>query len=293
MEKIYKKARAKINLSLEVLEKRKDNYHNLQSVFQKINLYDELWIQKTNTNQIEITTNIETLNNQENIIYKAYIKLKEKYQKITGIHVTINKKIPMQAGLAGGSTDCASFILTMNELFSLNMSKNEMEEIGKELGADVVPCFYNQAVFAEGIGEKITPIDTTFKYYIVIIQPKMSCNTKEMYQKIDQQEQKIKQNTAKLIVQALEQNQLKLMADNLYNRFEEVIENKELIEEIKEELVKQGACGSLLTGSGSCVFGLFENKEIAQKAYQNLKDKYQTYLCCSYNSKRGLRKEMK
>lgn len=289
MEKIYKKARAKINLSLEVLEKRKDNYHNLISIFQKVNLYDEFWLQKTNTNKIEIKTNIEALNNQENIIYKAYLKLKEKYPQITGVDVTINKKIPMQAGLAGGSTDGASFILAMNQLFSLNMPKDEIEKVGKELGADVVPCLYNQAILAKGIGEIITPINTNFKYYIVIVKPKMSCSTKEMYQKIDQANRKIKLSKTDKIIQALEQNQLKQVANHLYNHFEEVIEEKDLIERIKEELVKQGACGSLLTGSGSCIYGLFEEKEVAKKAYQNLKNKYQTYLCCSYNSKRGMK----
>ncbi len=286
MEKIYKKARAKINLSLEVIEKREDNYHNLRSVFQKINLYDELWLQKTATNNIEINTNVEDLKLSENIIYKAYLKLKEKYPSITGVNVRLNKKIPMQAGLAGGSTDCASFILAMDKLFSLKMPKKEIEKIGKELGADVVPCFYNQAVLAEGIGEKITPIDTTFKYYVVIVKPKMACSTKEMYQKIDRQQKQTKQNKEPFLIKALEQNQLKQVANHLYNHFEEVIEEKDSIERIKEELVKQGACGSLLTGSGSCVYGLFESKDVAKRAYQNLKVRYQTYLCCSYNSKR-------
>ena len=134
MEKIYIKARAKINLSLEVLNKRKDNYHNIESVFQKINLYDEIWIRKIKTNKFKMITNVYEINNKENIIYKAYRVLKEKYKNITGIEVKLNKKIPMQAGLGGGSTDCASFIIAINKLFDLKMSKKEMEEIGKKLG---------------------------------------------------------------------------------------------------------------------------------------------------------------
>ena len=121
MEQVYIKARAKINLNLEVVGKREDNYHNISSVFQKINLYDELYIRKTETGNLEIKTNIEELNNKENIIYKAYVVLKEKYKNITGVEVTLNKKIPMQAGLAGGSTDCASFIVGMNRLFNLKL----------------------------------------------------------------------------------------------------------------------------------------------------------------------------
>lgn len=241
MEEIYQKARAKINLNLEVLGKREDNYHNIKSVFQKINLYDELYIKKTQTDAFEMQTNVEQLNNKENIIYKAYVKLKENYKNITGIQVKLNKKIPMQAGLAGGSTDCASFLLGMNRLFDLKLSKTEIENMGKSLGADVVPCFYNKAVLAEGIGDKITLIDTHFKYYIVIIKPEMSCNTKEMYQKIDARNQITQKENSSKIIQALEQEKIELLAYNLYNEFEEVVEEKEKILEIKKELKKQGA----------------------------------------------------
>lgn len=235
------KARAKINLNLEVVGKREDHYHNLRSVFQKINLYDELYMQKTKTNDLVIQTNKEELNNQENIIYKAYIKLKEKYKKITGVNVILNKKIPMQAGLAGGSTDCASFLLGMNRLFDLKLSKIEIENIGKSLGADVVPCLYNRAVKAEGIGEIITPISTNLKYYLVIVKPEISCNTKEMFQQIDQQNDMIQPDHSHKIIQALQQNRIDLVADYLYNVFEYVIEEKDIIQKIKRKLVEQGA----------------------------------------------------
>lgn len=241
MEQVYIKARAKINLNLEVVGKREDNYHNLRSVFQKVNLYDELYIQKTETNDLEIETNIKELNNKENIIYKAYITLKEKYKNITGVRVTLNKKIPMQAGLAGGSTDCASFLLGMNQLFDLKLSKAEIEKIGQSLGADVVPCFYNRAVKAEGIGEIITPIQTQLKYYLVIIKPKKSCNTKEMYQKIDERNDILQPDNSNKIVHALENNRLDLAANYLYNIFEYVMEEKDTIQNIKKELMEQGA----------------------------------------------------
>ena len=197
MEEIYIKARAKVNLNLEITGVRDNGYHNIESVFQKINLYDELYIKKTKTNRLELQTNIEELNNEENIICKAYIKMREIYKNISGVQVKVNKRIPMQAGLAGGSTDCASFILGINKLFDLKLSKKEIENIGKSLGADVVPCLYNQAVKAEGIGEIITPINTNFKYYLVIIKPKISCNTKEMYKKIDEQKNLIQEKNTK------------------------------------------------------------------------------------------------
>ncbi len=287
MNKVYVKARAKINLSLEVLNKRKDNYHNIKSVFQKINLYDEIYIEKNNINKFNIETNIESLNSKENIIYKAYLKLKEKYKNICGIRVILNKKIPMQAGLGGGSTDCASFILGMNKLFNLELSKLEIETIGKCLGADVVPCFYNKAVLAEEIGDKITTINTNFKYYVVIVKPNICCNTKEMYNLIDKRKNIIRLDLSNKIIKGLQENDIELIAKNLYNAFEDVQLENELIKNIKAEFMENGAIGCSMTGSGSCVYGLFSNKQIAKQAFKKLKTNYQTYICTSYNSKRS------
>ena len=286
MEDIYAKARAKINLNLEVLNKRQDNYHNIKSVFQKINFYDEIYIRKTESNDIELQTNIKSLNNEDNIIYKAYKKLQEKYKNITGIKVILNKNIPMQAGLGGGSTDCASFILCMNKLFNLRLSKKEIEDIGKSLGADVIPCLYNRAIVAEGIGDKITIINTNFKYYVVIIKPNISCNTKEMFDRIDKKNQTVQIDDTNELVNGLKNNDIQKIAKNLHNVFEEVMQEIKLVDNIKEEFVKSGALGSLMTGSGSCIYGIFASKKLAKGAYRELKQKYQTYICTSYNSKR-------
>ena len=287
MKKIYIKARAKVNLNLEILGKREDNYHNLESVFQKINLYDEIYIKKIQTDDFKLNINVKELDTKENIIYKAYVKLKEQYKTITGIEVTVNKKIPMQAGMAGGSTDCAAFIIAMNKLFDLKLTKQKMESLGKSLGADVVPCFYNKAVKAGGIGDIITNIDTDFKYYMVIIKPKIACNTKEMYQKLDTEEDIQQLHTTDDIIKALETKDIQLLANNLYNVFEEVIQEKEIIENVKKELIKSGALQALMTGSGSCVYGIFKDKQSAKNAYIALKDKYLTYICVSYNVKKG------
>ena len=287
MEEKYIKARAKVNLNLEILGKREDNYHNLESVFQKVNLYDEIYIKKTETDDFKLNINVKELNTKENIIYKAYVKLKEQYKVINGIEVTVNKKIPMQAGMAGGSTDCAAFIIAMNKLFDLKLTKKEIESLGKSLGADVVPCFYNKAVKAEGIGEIITNIDTHFKYYMVIIKPKISCNTKEMFQKLDTEKGIQQLHTSENIIKALENKNIHLLANNLYNVFEEVIQEKVIIQDIKKELIKNGALQALMTGTGSCVYGIFKDKQSAKNAYIALKDKYQTYICTSYNVKKG------
>lgn len=279
MEKIYMKAKAKINLNLIVLDKRKDGYHNIKSIFQRISLYDEIYVRKTKTNDFEIKTNIEELNNKENIIYKAYIKLREKYEKIKGIQVILNKRIPMQAGLAGGSADCASFILCMNKLFDLKLSKGEIELMGRGLGADVVPCLYEKATLVEGVGDIVTGLDTNFKYYIVIIKPEINCNTSEMYKKFDEISVRNQMDTTSNIIKGLKNEDLTLVAKNLYNSFEYVVNEKDVIDNIKNELIENGAIGSLMTGSGSCVYGIFKDKEIAKRAYKLLKQKYQTYIC--------------
>lgn len=286
MEEIYIKARAKINLNLEVFEKRKDNYHNLESVFQKVNLYDEMHIKKIKEDKFKLNINIRELDNKENIIYKAYVKLKERYKTITGVEITVKKNIPMQAGMAGGSTDCAAFIIAMNKLFDLKLSKKEIESFGKSFGADVVPCFYNKAIKAEGIGDIITHIDTNFRYYMVIIKPQICCNTKEMFERLDTQDNIKQLNTSENIIKALKNKDIKLLAKNLYNVFEEVIPEKESIKNIKKELIKNGALNALMTGSGSSVYGIFEDKQSAKKAYMELKDKYETYICTSYNVKK-------
>lgn len=282
MNQVYIKARAKINLTLEVLDKREDNYHNLKSVFQKVNLYDEIYIYNLENNDFILDTNIDGLDVKDNIIYKAYVKLKEKFEIISGVRVVLNKRIPMQAGMAGGSTDCASFILAMKKLFNLDLSESEIISLGKSLGADVVPCLYNKAVLAEGIGEIITKIDTNFKYYIVVIKPQLSCNTGEMFKKLDERNRILKIDNTENVIKALENKDIELLSNNLYNTFEEVVE----AEKIKKELIENKALGALLTGSGSCVFGIFKNKEDAKFAYKNLKDKYKTYICTSYNSLR-------
>lgn len=284
MEQIYMKARAKINLCLNVINKREDNYHNIKSIFQKINLYDEIYIRKIATNELKLITNVNELNNDENIICKAYNKLKEKY-KIAGVEVKLNKKIPMQAGLAGGSTDCAAFILCMDKLFCLNLSKKEIEKLSISLGADVVPCLYNKALLVEGIGDIIKEIETNFKYYILIIKPNISNNTKEMYSKLDEKKEIKQIDNSNKILKALKENNIELFRNNLYNVFEEAIENKDIIENIKNEFIKNGAISTLMTGSGSCVYGIYKNKDTAKKAYENLRKKYKTYICTSYNSK--------
>ncbi len=282
MNSIYLKARAKINLTLEVLEKRKDCYHDIKSVFQKIDLYDDLYIKKNDNNMFNLEVNIKELENEDNIIYKAYNLLKCKYSNVSGVDVKLVKRIPMQAGLGGGSSDCASFLIGMNRLFDLKLTDLEFRELGKVLGADVIPCLYDVPLVATGIGDKIELIDSDLKYNIVVVNPGISCNTKEMYDLLDKHNDICFRDNTDKVVMALSSNDLKLLCDNLFNSFEMVLD----LDDVKNELLENGALNSLLTGAGSCVFGIFDDKIKADKAYQKLKRKYDVYNCCSYNNKK-------
>lgn len=280
METIYKKARAKVNLTLNVLGKREDGYHELETIFQKISLYDELRITKTNEhNDIKINTNVEALEGKNNIIFKAYEILKNKFDKIGGIEVELKKNIPMQAGLAGGSTDCGAFIEGMNELFELKLSKQEMVEIGTNLGADVPQSLYNTPILARGIGEKIEEIKANARFYMVVIKPEFTCNTKEMYKKLDSKNLSEQEYNTNKMRQALEKENIQEIAKNLYNVFELTIEE---VEEIKRKILEAGAIGGLMSGSGSTFFGIFENKEKAKKGFRKLSKNYKVYYCISY-----------
>lgn len=148
MNKMYIKARGKVNLTLNVLDKREDGYHNLESVFQIINLYDEMYIEKTKSKTLELICNVEHLHNSNNIIHKAYDILIKRHPNISGIRVNLVKHIPSEAGLGGGSADCANFLIAMNKLYRLNYNKQDLIDIGKTLGADVPPCLNTGTLFA-------------------------------------------------------------------------------------------------------------------------------------------------
>jgi len=284
MEKIYLKPRAKINLTLNVLNKRSDNYHNIESVFQKISLYDELYIEKNSENKFNLKSNWPELENESNILYKAYTKMKELFPNISGINVTLIKHIPMQAGLGGGSSDCASFIQGINSLFNLNLSETELINIGKTLGADVVPCMYN-TVKSEGIGDIISSFKSNLKYYILIVKPDFKCNTKIMYEKLDNASNLNQEFYTNDVIDILKNETIQNLKGKLYNVFEYAIENQELLNNLKSDFINSGAIDTLLSGSGSCIYGIYSNKKDIERAYAFMKSKYdyEFYKCVSYN----------
>lgn len=272
-------AYAKINLSLIVKDKIEDGKHYLDSVFHKISLCDEIEIEENDLDRCIISCNIKELEN-ENLILKAYEMLKKSY-KIKGLNVKLTKKIPMQAGLGGGSSDVATFILMVNDYFNLNMTKKALNRIGKELGSDVIPCYYNRPVHVTATGYLVSEIVSNLDFYLVVVKPDLECNTGLMYRKLDKIKDREMPDRNGWLVQALYYKDLDLLCKNLFNSFEEVVDCKE----IKKDLIDSGALGALLSGSGSSVFGVYKDKEAAIKANEVLNKKYLSFVCDSVNIK--------
>ncbi|MDE6181621.1 MAG: 4-(cytidine 5'-diphospho)-2-C-methyl-D-erythritol kinase [Eubacteriales bacterium] len=275
MEQVKLFARAKINPALDVVERLDNGYHNLKMILQTINLLDTITISKSNENKINLKTNIFWLpTDHRNLVYKTAQFFKENYNIKDGIDIKLNKKIPVSAGLAGGSTDCAATLIGIRNLFKLPISNNELFEIGKELGADVPFCLLRGTALAEGIGEKLTPIHYFPYCYIVVAKPSISVSTPTVFSSLNIHDIKERPDIEKIIYY-LEKQDLENVCKNFCNVLETVtIAKYPLIGKIKETMIKKGALGSLMSGSGSSVFGVYKTKKSALLAIKELKQKY-------------------
>lgn len=276
MDNISLKAYAKVNLSLDILSKRDDGYHDICMIMQSIGVYDKVNLTKTKEKHIKISSNIKGLCIPErNIMYKAAMLLYEKFDIKEGLHINLYKRIPMGAGMAGGSTDAAAVLKGMNILFDLGLDKEELMETGLEIGADVPFCICGGTMLAEGVGERLSELRAVSGMHLVLVKPYFSVSTKEAYSLVDLNvlSEKERPDTAKLL-SYIEEGNIAKTAESMKNVFELYIGKKyPMIEEIKKELIKQGALGAVMTGSGSVVFGVFEDTVLAKKCYETLKKK--------------------
>jgi len=285
MNTIQLKAKAKINLSLDVLGKRQDGYHELKTIMQTVELHDIVTLE-TAESGIQIGCNKQYVPADENnIAWKAANLLIKKYNIKKGIRIYIQKNIPVAAGLAGGSADAASVLRGINLLYNLGMSNNELMAAGLEIGADVPFCIRGGTMLAEGIGEKLTPLKCLDGVDILIIKPKVSVSTAWVYKNLDLSAINFRPDTDKLI-SAIEQKKLDFLAENMKNVLETVtLPKHKVLDEIKSRLIECGALGSMMSGSGPSVFGIFKNRASAEKAYNILKsnewDCYITKTSCS------------
>ena len=285
MKKIQLKARAKINLSLDVLGKRPDGYHDVQMIMQQIDLFDLVTLEEVIGSDITIVSQCPFIpQDSNNIAYKAAALIKDRFNIKKGLHITIDKNIPVAAGLAGGSTNAAAVLLGLNELWRLELTLDELMVLGAKLGADVPFCIMGGAAYAEGVGEILTPIDGLKNVWLVVAKPAISISTAEVYKQLDLSKISERPNT-ELLLSAINSGDINLLSKNMYNLLETVSEIRfPVIKEIKNKMLEYNAIGSMMSGSGPTVFGIFKGYERAKSAYENLSILYkQTYLVQSYS----------
>lgn len=271
MERIKLFAKAKINLALDVVERLDNGYHNLEMIMQTIELSDTIEIKKTFTNDIKLKTNVYWLpTDYTNLVYKAAKYLKDEYNIKYGIHIELNKKIPSCAGLGGGSADCAATLIGIRNLFGLKISNNKLLDISKNFGADVPFCLKRGTCLAEGIGEKLTPLNKMPNCYILVVKPNVNISTSVIFENLNLSKIKERPDIEKIIYY-IDKNDIEGVSKNLCNVLESVsIEKYPIIKQIKENMLENGALGSLMSGSGSAVFGIFKNKKQVAIAKNNI-----------------------
>ncbi|GKX28547.1 4-diphosphocytidyl-2-C-methyl-D-erythritol kinase [Vallitalea longa] len=272
MYRINIRARAKINISLDVIGKRQDGYHEVKMIMQTINLYDKINMKKIRKDEIKIQTNLAFLPvDDRNLVYKVVKHLKEKYSIKTGVFIDLYKVIPVAAGLAGGSSDAAATLVGMNRLFNLRMTMNEMMEIGTMFGADIPYCLLRGTALSEGIGEKLTPLKRFPNAYVVIAKPNINVSTGYVYSNLDLNDIDARPDTDE-IINGINKGDLHHICLNMGNILETVTTKKyPIINEIKRCMMENGAIGSLMTGSGPSVFGIFDDKRKAYNLAHKLK----------------------
>lgn len=267
-----RKCYGKINLSLDSLYKREDGYHEIDTIMTRISLFDKLKIKENNTNEIKIKTNSKVLsdeNIESNLIYKAWSLLKDRV-KSPGVDVYLEKNIPIAAGLAGGSTNCAEMILALNDLWDLALKDEEIFEIGKKLGADVPFFFLKKSARAQGIGEILSGFKINLDMKILLVNDGTAISSNFVYKRLKD----YGTVETEKIIKGLEVADKNIVKD-FTNVMEDVVyENFPHLLDIKNRLEKFGASKALLSGSGASIFAVFFDEDQINKAYQSIKDDY-------------------
>lgn len=284
------KALAKINLGLDVVRRREDGYHEVRMIMQTIHLYDRLDIKRTKESGIQIQTNLSFLPvNENNLIYKAAKLLMDEFSITDGVSVKLDKRIPVAAGMAGGSTDAAAMLFGMNRLFSLGLTKRQLMERGVQIGADVPYCIMRGTALAEGIGEELSPLAPMVKCPVLIAKPSISVSTKFVYQNLKLDDTTVHPDID-LLIEDIKAKNLHDIAAHMGNVLETVtIPNYPVIDEIKKHMLSNGAVGAMMSGSGPTVFGLFDDEATAKKAYKAMRSSHlarQVYLTSVYNNRK-------
>lgn len=268
---LYEKAPAKINLTLDVLYKRPDAFHEVEMVMTTVDLADRIWLRARTDGQIVIKTSDHFIpNDRRNLAFQAAELLMKQFNVVEGVDITIEKSIPVAAGLAGGSSDAAATLRGLNRLWKLGLTMEELAEIGAEIGSDIPFCVHGGTAFATGRGEVIKKIASPPNCWVVLAKPAISVSTASIYGnlKIDES---LHPNT-KAMIEALESKDYKQMCQTVGNVLEPV--TMSLYPEVgilKDQMKKFGADAVLMSGSGPTVFGFVENEARVRRIYNGLK----------------------
>lgn len=272
MDSIRLKARAKINLALDVTGKRTDGYHEVRMIMQSINLYDNICMRKSGEAGIHISTNRAYLPvNEDNLVYKAVQLMMDEFGIVSGVDIELDKFIPVSAGMAGGSSDAAAAMIGMCKLFDVRASAKKLMDLGVKIGADVPFCIMRGTVLAEGIGEKLTRLRPVPSCPIVIAKPGISVSTKFVYQNL-----KLDENTVHPdidgMMEAINRGDIAGICSRMGNVLESVtVREYPVIDQIKRQMTASGAVNAMMSGSGPAVFGIFGDKKSAGDCADALK----------------------
>jgi len=285
MSSLSLKSHAKVNLFLEVLWKRDDGYHEIESLIQEISLCDDILLKDRPKGITILCPNkkIYIPSNHNNLAHKAAKLLMTKFSIKKGVSITIDKKISVGAGLGGGSSNAASVLKGLNQLWNIGLKNEQLQELGAEIGSDV-PFFINGGTaLVKGRGVKIHTWFTVPKIWFVLAVPNISVSTKWAYGRLDR---KLTRNINSAKLQESKKLQFKDIVDKLFNRLEGVVLKKyPLIEVVKEKMMACGASGALMSGTGSAIFGIVSSKDkackIAEKVSNDLKSEVVCYVASS------------
>ena len=288
------KAYGKINLGLDVLRRREDGYHDVRMIMQTVGIFDRIDLIWKPEPGIQVETNLYYLpNNENNLVYKAAKLLMDEFHIKDGVTIRLKKFIPVAAGMAGGSSDAAAVLFGVNKMFNLGLSMQELMKRGVKIGADVPYCVMRGTALSEGIGEVLTPLPPVPQCQVLIAKPGISVSTKFVYENLNANSLRPEQHPdIDGIVSSIRKKDLYGIAGRLGNVLETVtVKEYPVIQAIKDKMMEYGAAGSLMSGSGPTVFGLFTSPRAAENAYEELRfgaDSQlakQVYLTNFYNQK--------
>ncbi len=263
-------AYAKINIGLDVLGKREDGYHEVRMIMQTVGIHDELTVERFEGSGIRLTTNRSDIPvDDDNLICRAAKLFMGTLGISSGISVDLKKQIPVAAGLAGGSTDAAATLTALNDIFRTHLSQEELRSIGVKIGADVPYCIMGGTALSEGIGEILTPVDRCPDMRILLAKPPAGVSTAYVYKNLKLDE--VTHPDIDALISAIRGSDIRQIASNMGNVLESVtVKTDPVISDIKKIMMRNGALGALMSGSGPTVFGVFESDEDIQRAYDEV-----------------------